>query len=124
MRIVVNAAPTEWVLLIKLDTLPYRSGHASWLSDAMDVIQRHRLFGMTGSFVPDPDQSPLEAGYCVTQKYSNNFSLFRKADWLRVNSDSAGQDSGLRSANSSQFSGENLRYFNEHLIERYCRKRA
>jgi hypothetical protein len=32
LRMVVDAAPTEWVLLIKLDTLPYRMGHDAGLA--------------------------------------------------------------------------------------------
>ena len=61
----MDAAPTEWVLLIKLDTLPYRSGHATWLAEAMEMIQRHGLFGMTGSALPGFPSAPLEEGYCV-----------------------------------------------------------
>jgi hypothetical protein len=119
VRVVVEAAPTEWVLLIKLDTLPYRSGHAGWLADAMEVIHRYKLFGMTGSALADPSQRPLEKDYCVTQKYSNNFSLFRRSDWLSVINQAVGQESGAFLSNRSQFSGENLRFLNEYLIENH-----
>ena len=122
LRLVVDAAPTEWVLLIKLDTLPYRSGHADWLPEAMEKIQRHGLFGMTGSALPDPDQRPLEEGYCVTQKYSNNFSLFRRSDWLSVINMAMREEFGSRLTHSPQFSGEKLRYINEHFIETYLEK--
>ena len=81
IRLVVNAAPTEWVLLIKLNTLPYRSGHETWLDDALERVVKNRLFGMTGGS-PIADLVPLEDGYSTTQKFSNNFSLFRRSDWL------------------------------------------
>jgi hypothetical protein len=122
VRVVVEAAPTEWVLLIKLDTLPYRSGHASWLADAMEVIERYGLFGMTGASWPDPKQLPLESGYVVTQKFSNNFALFRRAEWLQVNDQALGQESGANLAAHPQFSGNGLRYLNEHVIECYLEK--
>jgi hypothetical protein len=119
LRIVVDAAPTEWVLLIKLDTLPYRSGHASWLADAMEMIEKHELFGMTGADLANPKLRLLEKGYCVTPKYSNNFSLFRRSDWLSVINQAMGQESVAILSRSSQFSGENLRFLNEHLIEKH-----
>jgi hypothetical protein len=90
VRVVVEAAPTEWVLLIKLDTLPYRSGHASWLADAMEVIERNGLFGMTAASWPDPKQLPLEPDYVVTQEsgrapsFSGNDGLKTPAHCLRA----------------------------------------
>ncbi len=118
----VSAAATEWVLLIKLDTLPFRSGHADWLAEALEMIERHRLFGMTGSAGPDITQRPLVTGYCVTQKFSNNFSLFRKADWLDVINRAACPESSSNPAASAQFNGENRRYLNEYLVEEYLEK--
>ena len=83
IRLAVEAAPTEWVLLVKLDTLPYRSGHETWLDDAMERVDKYGLLGMTGGFLI-ADLVPLEDGYSSTQKFSNNFSIFRRSDWLRI----------------------------------------
>ena len=79
----MDATPTEWVLLIKLDSLPYRSGHETWLDDALERVDKYRLFGITGGF-PIVDLVPLEDGYSTTQEFSNNFSIFRRSDWLNV----------------------------------------
>ncbi len=82
VRLIVDATPTEWVLLIKLDTLPYRSGHESWLDDALERVDKYRLFGMTGGF-PIADLVPLEDGYSTTQKFQQqlfNFTAIRLAE--------------------------------------------
>ena len=118
LRLVVDAAPTNWVLLLKLDTLPFRSGHDSWLEEAIQLVQRHELFGMTGGFLI-PDLVPLERGYSVTQKYSNNFSIFRKAEWLKVIGATVDQGHDPAGALDCRFQGDNLRFINEFAIETY-----
>jgi hypothetical protein len=118
LPLVVGAAPTEWVLLFKLDTLPCRSGHEFWVTEAIETVERHGLFGMTGSS-RIADLIPLEDGYCVSQKFSNNFSLFRKSDWLNVINGSFGHGSATELAERPQFHGENLRFINEYVIENH-----
>ena len=115
VRLSVEAAPTEWVLLIKLDTLPYRRGHDDWLEQAMRRIEQHRLFGLTGSFLPGPTES-LEDGYSLTAKYSNNFSIFRRDQWLPIVHSAVGADFrgplGL-----DRFPGDLIRFATEAAIE-------
>ena len=53
LRLVIEAAPTEWVLLIKLDTLPYRSGHDAWFANAMERIQTYGTFWYDRKFTND-----------------------------------------------------------------------
>ena len=36
--------------------------------------------------------APLEEGYSLTQKYSNNFSIFRRSDWLSTVGRCVGQE--------------------------------
>jgi hypothetical protein len=122
IHLAINAAPTEWVLMVKLDTLCYRSGRSDWLAEAMELVQRQGLFGMTGSGPPDPEQRRLNGDYCVTQKFSNNFSLFRRADWLSVVDTVVDQATGMNLAESPQFAGKGRRYLNEHLIEEHLKK--
>ena len=113
----MEAAPTEWVLLIKLDTLPYRVGHENWLSEVIETVDRHGLFGLTGSFlIADP--IPLGSGYDLTQKYSNNFTIMRKADWLSAVDSCVG--TGYQGTNDDpRFRGEGLRFLNEFAVENY-----
>ena len=116
IHLIVDAVPTEWVLLVKLDTLPYRSGHETWLDDAMERVRKHGLFGMTGGFLIE-DLIPLEAGYSTTQKFSNNFSIFRRSDWLNVIEASNHSGDHQDPTRHLQFQGDNIRYLNEYIIE-------
>ncbi len=118
VRMVVDASPTEWVLLIKLDTLPYRSDHENWLDDALEKVNKHRLFGMTGG-AQIAGLKPLEDGYSTTQKYSNNFSIFRRSDWLNAVKATVGDGQDQDIARNLQLQGDNLRYINEYAVETY-----
>jgi hypothetical protein len=120
-RLVVEAAPTEWVLLIKLDTLPYRLGHDDWLSQAMERILKHGLVGMTGSS-PMMTLAPLEEGYSLTQKFSNNFSLIRRSDWLNTVSACVGTDYNEGPALTPLFQGAQIRFLNEYAIESHLER--
>ena len=81
---VVESAKSEWILLVKLDTLPYCSlpepGFLNWL---IGDVEAAGLWGATGSFIPH-DLSRDGAGRAVTTRYSNNYSLFRRDAWLDV----------------------------------------
>ena len=121
IRLIVEAATTEWVLLFKLDTLPYRSGQENWLHEAMERVVKFDLFGMTGSAMI-ADLVPLEVGYSTTQKFSNNFSIFRRTDWLSATRSAVGDDRDPGRAGGDLFEGNNLRFINEYLIEAHMRK--
>ena len=49
LRVAITVAKTEWVLLAKLDTLPWREGHENWLSEAMRAVEHYNCLGLTGS---------------------------------------------------------------------------
>ena len=120
VRRAIEAAPTEWILLIKLDTLPYRSGHSDWLEKCMSEVQNRGFLGMTGSFRPD-DARPIAPCYSSTQKYSNNFSIFRKKDWLQIIP--AELVSGLDAIiDNVSYSMEDLRFAPEAAIEAHLRR--
>jgi hypothetical protein len=121
VRLVIEAAPTEWALLVKLDTLPYRRGHDTWLADAFEILHRHGLFGLTGS-IPLEDVQPLVKGYSVTRQYSNNFSLFHRADWINAVRSFLGADPDGRIASDPRFQGDGLRLTNEAAIESYLQR--
>ena len=81
VRAAVEAATTDWVVLFKLDALPYRAGSDGWLAKAIEVAERHGCFGLTGSF-RSHDLVPGPEGFSRTRRFSENFSLFRRRVWL------------------------------------------
>jgi hypothetical protein len=116
IRLAVDAAATDWVLLFKLDTLPYRSGNENWLSEVMEMIDKHGLVGMTGSWQIS-HLIPLESGYCTTQKFSNNFSLIQKKGWLDAIDSDQRRAPGSSTPLKPEFHGNDVRFLTEYLIE-------
>jgi hypothetical protein len=83
----VEAAPPGWVLLVKLDTLPYCEGPGpGYLAGLVRTLEAGKYWGATGSFIPC-DLSRDAEGRAVTARYSNNYSLFRRDAWLGVMAD-------------------------------------
>lgn len=121
IRTAIEAARTEWVLLVKLDTLPYRVGNETWLKDDMEMVEREGLFGVTGGWRPE-DQKPLSNSHSLTQKYSNNFALFRTAEWLEVHDKYLGRDWQGPMTTTPNFQGDSARFATEASVEDYLRK--
>jgi hypothetical protein len=121
IRAAIEAAKTEWILLAKLDTLPYRKGHENWLDEAMQTVKKYNCFGFTGSF-PSPDMQSLEPGYSKTQKFSNNFSIFRGTEWIEIIDKYVGKKFDGAVAKNSVYSKESLRFANEAAIETFLEK--
>jgi hypothetical protein len=114
----IEAVETEYVLLIKLDTLPFRRGFENWLAEDLALIERHGLFGATGGFLI-PDLTRLNATHSLAPKYSNNFSLFRKDDWLSVIRRWLSDGSAGAFNQDPRYQGDNVRYGLEVAIESY-----
>lgn len=80
----IEQAKTKWVVLVKLDTLVYvDQPQADFLPQVIDQIKQAGAWGAMGSFTP-PDLDHNEQGVAVTARYSNNYSIFRRSDWLGV----------------------------------------
>jgi len=107
VRAAIEAAATDWVLLFKLDTLPYRVGSEGWLGEAIQVAEQHGYFGLTGSF-RSHDLVPGPEGFSKTRRFSQNFSLFRREAWMDL------VNKGFRS-------GETSRYAYEVLVETHLK---
>ncbi|MEG4856327.1 hypothetical protein QUB75_02980 [Microcoleus sp. K1-B6] len=121
IRVAIEAAKTDWILLAKLDTLPYRKGHENWLDEVMQRVQKYNCFGFTGSF-PSPDMQSLEPGYSKTQKFSNNFSIFRGTEWIEVIDSYVGKKFDGAVAKNALYTKESLRFANEAAIESFLEK--
>ncbi|MEG4322877.1 MULTISPECIES: hypothetical protein [unclassified Microcoleus] len=118
IRAAIEAATTDWILLAKLDTLPYRRGHENWLDEAMQTVAKYNCFGFTGSF-PSPDMQSLEPGYSKTQMFSNNFSIFRGTEWIEIIDSYVGKNFDGAVAKNSLYTKESLRFANEAAIETF-----
>jgi hypothetical protein len=80
----IESAESEWILLVKLDTLPYCSSpEPEFLDRLIQDVEAAGLWGATGAFIP-PDLRRGVGGRPITARYSNNYSLFRRQEWLSV----------------------------------------
>lgn len=92
---VAEAADTEWLLFARLDTLPYRAAHVSWLDAAMEKVKTAEHLGLTGGFyghTPYRTLRPAGPGYATSNKFSNNFSIIRRKDWLEIEYETIGRE--------------------------------
>ena len=126
VRTAIEAAQTKWILLIKLDTLPFRRDHQDWLTNAVHVMEKYSCWGITGSGRIYHDASPVEQGYSKTQKFSNNFSIFPRQDWLDIQDMYVGKEfNGLLlsdSIGSVDSKGDALRFITEEAVETFLEK--
>lgn len=123
IRLAIESATTEWILLVKLDALPFRKGHENWLKDAIDAIEKYDCFGLTGSGTYH-DIKPLDSNYGKIQKYSNNFSLFQRDNWLKIHDEYIGKDFNQNWVLESEFTGPKLRFATEGAVEDFLEKNS
>ncbi len=95
----LHAADTDLALQIKLDTLPFRAGHADWLDEARAILHDGEFFAFTGS-MSDYDATPLPrvadrelppGRYYQTQRFSVNFALVQPRAFVQRAVDTLGQ---------------------------------
>lgn len=126
IRTAIEAAQTKWILLIKLDTLPFRRGHGDWLTKTVYIMEKYNCWGITGSGGIYHDAYLVQQGYSRTQKFSNNFSIFPRQDWLDIQDIYTGKEfDGLLFANSTDSvdsKGDALRFISEEAVETFLKE--
>jgi hypothetical protein len=120
IRAAIEVVKTDWVLLTKLDTLPYRNGHENWLDEAMQTQNKYNCFGLTGSF-PSLDMQSLEPGYSKTQTFSNNFAIVRKNQWLEIMDTYLGKNFDGILAQNPVYTKEYLRFTTEAALGEFLK---
>lgn len=79
----ILGAPTTFVAIVKLDTLPYRdSRHCRWLDDAVRTADLHRVWAIT-AFASHRCRN-LSQTFSLTQSFSENFSIVSRAAWREL----------------------------------------
>jgi hypothetical protein len=71
------AATLPYLCFVKLDTLPYRRGHAGWLEEDLAALDDPGVFAVTNSHLIDPPAG-RRAGYLAYDFASLNFALMRR----------------------------------------------
>ena len=61
-----------------MDTLPFREGHADWLSQAIGFLGRDDTFSFGGALSLPHDHHPAWEGYYFCHVCSLNFALMKR----------------------------------------------
>lgn len=72
-------ASKPYVLLFRIDTLPYREGHENWLEEAIAYLDREDVFAVSGSFNLPAKHHDAWPGWYFTHKCSHNFALMKRS---------------------------------------------
>lgn len=103
---------TDWAFIVRLDTFPFRSGHATWLSDAINKLEQGSYPFMTGSTrTYRADKTTDNQSILQTQRISNNTLLVDPKFWIEV----------LEHTIEEGQLEQNI-FFAEASVERYCAK--
>lgn len=80
----VKRVNSEYLLLINLDTLPYRDrAETNWLQEVFTQLQQNQqLVFFSGCGLVFRGDKAKSKNYLQTQRFSNNFGLIRKDFWL------------------------------------------
>lgn len=80
-----EVAGDDMCLLLKLDTIPYRDGHNTWLTDAIQDMRLNSCLFITGSTLPYREDIALRHPFkYLTQRASNNFMLISAPVWRKI----------------------------------------
>jgi hypothetical protein len=76
----ITTAPTRWVAIVKLDTLPYRTASDSdWLNRAVAAAASRQCWGIT--FGASHRCRPFSPRYAETQSFSQNCAIINRVAW-------------------------------------------
>lgn len=75
---------SDYALIFKLDTIPFRRGRDDWFLDAINVMNKKKAFFITGTTQPYKADLEIDKTYLFTQRVSNNFLIIRPKDWLNL----------------------------------------
>lgn len=84
-------ASNPYILWFKIDTLPYREGHESWLEEAIDELDRDDVFAVGGGFNRAFPHFEARSGWYFSQACTINFSLMKRSTFVAVMEEFAGE---------------------------------
>lgn len=80
-----EAVSADLALLIKLDTLPFRSARDNWLEEVLTVKEQTGALFISGGTQPYKADDPTSSQeFLKTKRVSNNFLMIAPQDWLRI----------------------------------------
>ncbi|HLO48782.1 MAG TPA: hypothetical protein VK211_10250 [Kamptonema sp.] len=116
-------ASKPYLLLFKIDTLPYREGHENWLEEAIDYLENSEVFAIGGSFNLPSKHHEAWPGWYFSDKCSFNFTLIKRSTFMAAVHEfgSSYIISGFKGTNPAQGT-EQARFWLEVALEQYIKR--
>lgn len=118
-------ASKPYLMFVKLDMLPFRRGHDSWLAEDLAALDRPGVFAVTNSHLIEPPSS-RDGGYLAYDFASLNFSLMKREAWAAAVREQMGDfiDSNFRGPYPSHIQIEDRwrRALVEWVWQAHCRR--
>jgi len=118
-------ASKPYILLFKIDTLPYREGHENWLGEAISHLDRDDVFAIGGSFNLPSKHHDAWHGWYFSHKCSFNFTLMKRSKFIASIHEFANDYilSGFKGENPAEAMGQGkARYLLEAAFEDYIQR--
>jgi len=96
--IVPHISSKKYILFFKIDSLPFRLGFDSWISEAATFLEEEDIFAIGGSFnYKAKHQDSRWSGYFFSRRCSENFAFMKKDECMKAFREYAGEfiDSGF-----------------------------
>jgi hypothetical protein len=72
----------EYVMYIKLDTLPYRNGYENWLNEYKSLLDDPRIFSISGSYNTTKPLGEYNENFYYSRATSENFSIMKRKNFV------------------------------------------
>jgi hypothetical protein len=113
-----------YLLLFRIDTLPYRDGHDNWLEEAIGYLEQDDVFAISSSFTLPSKHHDAWPGWYFSHKCSHNFTLIKRSTLMAAVHEYAGDFviSGFKGVNPAKAEGLDARGVLEIALERYIQR--
>jgi len=118
-----DLASSDYLLWIKIDTLPFREGHDDWLDEAYELLERDDTFAVSGSFNIHSLHHEAWDGWYFSEKCSENFAVMKRESFRAALLEFAGDyiERGFKGENPAASTGQS-RYLVEVAFEQYMKR--
>lgn len=87
---VAAIASQPYLLFFKIDCLPFRKGHDTWLAEAFEALERPDTFAVGGSFNKPAFHHDAQPGWYFSARCSLNFALMKRERFMAAMEEFAG----------------------------------
>jgi hypothetical protein len=121
---VAAIAGRPYLLFVKIDTLPFRTGNEQWLAEAVSYLDRPEVFAVSGAFNWDCKDRDAWPGWYYSRSCTENFALMKRDRFVAAMEEYAGDfiRAGFHGPNPAGEEGKNGRFLIESGFSGFMKK--